>query len=196
MARKWLPRKWAKRVPMGHAEPWSGPRRGLTLHTEGVDRGKTLGDVTWLAKYVNTVNGGIAYHLIWQPWTGQWIQMVPFDRAARSMKGGAVDARGLSANRSGLNIQVCVAGFGYDDWTRTPMKNAWVFAELMDRYKIPQRTRAKWGRNAGRSRKAWSAGGIQGHCHGPHDDHVDGATSEAAVKRLMREARRQQKARR
>jgi hypothetical protein len=158
-----------------------------------VDRGKCNKQHDWLADFVNGKR--ISYHLIYCPYCGYWSQMIPFDKAARSMLGGDVDGRGNSANRAGLNIQVCVAGFGYKDWTQTPMKNAWVFAELVDRYNIPIKTRSKWGSGAGRSKKAWMAGGIQGHCHGPWDDHTDGATSEAAVKRLMKEARKQQAAR-
>jgi hypothetical protein len=175
-----------------------GTRRGITIHDEGATRNASgrKGDVTWLAQYVN--GRRISYHLLYNPDTGQWIQMIPFTHAARSMMGGDVDGRGNSANRAGTyNIQVCLAGYNAShggpkpDWKKA--KNLWVFAELVDHYKIPKKVRSEWGSKAGRSKKAWMVGGFQGHRHGPHDDHTD--PGDIDVKGMMREARRQQKAR-
>jgi hypothetical protein len=199
MSKPWLKKKWAKRRPMPGAEGMAGgSRKGITIHDEGATRNASQrkGDVTWLADYVNSER--ISYHLIYNPDTGQWIQMIPFDKAARSMMGGDVDGRGNSANRAGTyNIQVCLAGYNAShggpkpDWKKA--KNLWVFAELMDRYGIPAKVRSEWGSEAGRSKKAWMAGGIQGHRHGPHDDHTDPGVID--VKGMLAEARKQQAAR-
>ena len=196
MPRKWLPKRWGvQRVTAQFWEPMTGnhPRRGLTLHNEGVDRDCTPGHVHDLARYV--VARSIQYHLVWCPVCGKWAQTTPLTAAARSQVGGSV-YRGASANKAGtLNVQVCVAGFGSRDFTaKSPMRGAWLLAELLDRYRIPWRARATWGSGASRSVSAWMRGGVQGHQHGPCDDHTDPGRIDVA--RLFREARRQQNARR
>jgi len=171
--RKWLGKK-IKKVKYPNPEPMAGgSRRGLTFHNEGVDR-KCGGSGThwWLAKYVN--NKRIPYHFIWCPHCGDIIQLIACDKAARSMKGGDVDGRGNSANKAGaVNIQVCVASYGKRPFTGSPMKNAAVFGRLADSWGIKHRLRSKWGPGVSRKKAIWAKGGIQGHCHGPHDDHVD-----------------------
>ena len=199
MSRRWLPRKWATRRAMTNPEKMAGgPRRGITIHDEGatrpaVDRKK---DITWLADYTNQRR--ISYHLDYNPDTGQWIQMIPFDCAARSMVGGDVDGRGNSANRAGTyNIQICLAGYNVShggpkpDWKKA--KNLWVLAELIDRYGIPLKMRSQWGGKASRGKSAWMRGGIQGHCHGVHDTHTD--PGDVDVREMVRQARKQQAAR-
>ncbi len=191
---QWLPKRWAKRVRARSWEPMSGnhPRRGLTLHNEGIDRKCAPGHVTDLARYVVARN--IFYHLVWCPVCGNWAQIAPMHAAARSMVGGSV-WEGMSANKAGtVNAQVCVAGYGSRDFTETKMRNAWVLAEIMDRARIPWRARKTWGPEASRNTEAWMRGGVQGHRHGPLDDHVDPGRIKVDV--LMREAKRQQKARR
>lgn len=185
---------------MSNPEKMSGgTRRGLTVHDEGATRSPSerKKDITWLADYVNQRR--ISYHLLYNPDTGQWIQMIPFDHAARSMKGGDVDGRGASANRAGrYNIQVCLAGYNVShggpkpNWKRA--KNLWVFALLMERYDIPNKVRSKWGSNAGRGKSTWMKGGVQGHVHGPHDDHTDPGVID--VEEMLRQSRRQLKERR
>jgi len=200
MARRWLGKKAAKRRPMSNPERMAGgSRRGLTVHDEGQTRSaaERKKDITWLADYTNGKR--ISYHLLYNPDTGQWIQMIPFDCAARSMKGGDVDGRGHSANRAGTyNIQICLAGYNAShggpkpNWKRA--KNLWVIALLMERYEIPNRVRTRWGRNAGRAKSTWMKGGVQGHVHGPMDDHTDPGVID--VDEMLRESRRQLKARR
>lgn len=175
-----------------------GKRRGLTVHDEGVSRSRRerRGDISWLADYVN--EGRISYHLLYNPDTGQWIQMIPFDCAARSMVGGDVDGRGNSANRAGTyNIQIALAGYNAShggprpNWKKA--KNLWVLAVLIDRYDIPLKMRSHWGSGASRGRTAWMQGGIQGHCHGVHDDHTD--PGDVDVREMVRQARKQLAAR-
>ena len=190
----WLPRRWAAKIPAPVVEPMARnhPRRGLTLHNEGVDLRADRRHIYDLAHYVN--DRRINYHLLWEPRTGQWVQLAPLNKAARSMVGGNVWG-GHSANKAGtINVQVCVVGFGDRAFTDLPqLRRAWVLAEIMDRARIPWKARTTWGAGAGRGVDAWMRGGIQGHQHGALDDHVDPGAID--VERLMRVARRQQKRR-
>ena len=86
-----------------------------------------------------------------------------------------------------------MAGFGSRDFTAGEMRGAWVLAEIMDRARIPAKARKTWGSGASRAVSAWMRGGIQGHQHGPLDDHTDPGSID--VERLVRVARRQRKAR-
>ena len=192
--RGWLPRGWAAKIPAPIIEPMSGnhPRRGLTLHNEGVDRECRRHHVIDLAHYTN--HRRINYTAIWCPICGQWAQTAPLHKAARSMVGGAV-WKNASANKAGtVHVQICVAGFGSRDFTRSPLKGAWVLAEIMDRADIPWRARKTWGPTANRDIEAWMRGGVQGHQHGPRDDHTDPGRIDVA--HLFRVARRQQRRRR
>jgi hypothetical protein len=192
-SQRWLPKRWAKRVKASRWEPMSHnhSRRGLTIHNEGVDRPCTPGHVTNLAQYV--VSRDIFYHAIWCPRCGQWAQIAPFTAAARSMVGGPV-WNGASANKTGtVNVQVCVAGYGNRDFTDSKLKGAWVLAEIMDRCDIPWKARAVWGPKSSRNVGAWMRGGVQGHQHGPRDNHTD--PNRIDVQRLFRHAKAQQKAR-
>lgn len=189
----WAPRLWrVKRIPYQGHEPMLGgsSRRGLTIHNEGVDRPCNR-DHAWLAHFVN--NKRIPYHALWCPHCGWWCQLIPFDRAARSMVGGSVQSNGASANRAGIvNVQICVVSYGYRDFTKSsPMKRAWVLAEILDHYQIPSKPRDTWGAGARRSLEGWARGGVQGHQHGPHDDHTDPGSIDA--RKLIRVAREQQR---
>ena len=106
--------------------------------------------------------------------------------------GGRYDG-GIGCNRSGtVNIQICVVGYGHKSFTRGKRKNAWVLADLADSWDIPWKARKRWP--GSRSVKAWRKSGIHGHCHAPGNDHTDPGGID--IDKLMREARRQQKARR
>lgn len=188
----WLPKQWAKRHKYYGSETHdSCSRKGLTIHNEGVDGACTPGHVYNLAAYVVMMR--IPYHAIWCPRCGVWVQIISFNRAARSMVGGAVAPCGNSANKHGQNIQVCIADYGYRDFTKTQLKNAWVLAEILDAHNIPWRARKTWSADASRRNDLWNRGGIQGHQHGPNDDHTDPNSIDAH--KLLSEAKRQQKAR-
>ncbi len=190
----WLPARWVTKIPAPVIEPMARnhPRRGLTLHSEGVDRDCRKGHVVDLSHYV--LERDIFYHFVWCPVCGRAAQLAPLHKAARSMVGGTV-WRGASANKAGtINVQVCVAGFGARPFTSGRLRRAWLLAEIMDRARIPWKARTTWGPGAGRGLEAWMRGGIQGHQHGPVDDHTDPGRID--VERLMRVARRQQRERR
>ena len=191
--RGWLPARWVTRIPAPIIEPMSRnhPRRGLTLHNEGVDRVCRPGHVTDLAHYVAELR--INYHFVWCPRCGKWAQLAPMNKASRAQVGGNV-WKGASANKAGtVNVSVCVAGFGSRDFTAGEMRGAWVLAEIMDRARIPAKARKTWGSGASRAVSAWMRGGIQGHQHGPLDSHTDPGSID--VERLVRVARRQRRKR-
>ena len=191
----WLP--WAEKVRYRGASPMLGgvTRRGLTLHGEGIERRCTKNH-TWLLDYVNAKN--VPYTAGWCGKCGYWGQMIGLRQAAMSLKGGAIVPNGASANKAGQrNIQIVLLGENdAADFTKGPMRNAWVLAEIMDAHRIPWRARKEWGDQASRSRAAWLASGIHGHMHSPapYEDHVDPQNLHVEV--LLREARRQWKARR
>jgi hypothetical protein len=154
----------------------SSSRRAMAIHDEGVVRscgGK--GTHRWLAEFSNSK--GAYYHILWCPYCGDVYQCLPLDRAATGMKGGPVDERGNSSNRTGtIEIQVCVIGVsGHGKRVdQTPMRNAALIGEIADAWSVPRVFRkGKWGPGADRSKRAFLASGIHGHCHGVHDDHID-----------------------
>ena len=193
----WLPPHWGDRVEYRGSEPMMGgvQRRGLTLHSEGVERDCAKGH-GWLPRYVNDRN--IPYSLCWCGMCGYWGQMVAMTRAARSLKGGAIVGNGASANKAGQrNIQIMLIGEAdAHEFTREPMKRAWILAEIMDAHDIPWRARKTWGPGASRDRKAWLRSGVHGHEHSPapYEDHTDPGRLD--VDKLFREAKRQQRGRR
>lgn len=168
--RQWLSRKVADRVKYSGPEPMIPviDRRGITIHNEGVDRGAfdRRRDVKWLASYVNQKR--IPYHAIWNPTTGQWVQMIPFGLAARSLVGGGV-YDGVSVNKAGVcNIQICVSGFGDRPFTDLKvLRGVDVLARIAHSWDVPILGRARWGYSATRSKRVWRRDGFHGHCHSP-----------------------------
>lgn len=174
----WLPRDVASRVPtsvwgtMGR----NTSRRAIILHNEGKDRTRKerQNDVTWLADFV--VRARKPYHAIWNPTTGQWIQMIPFDRSAASLTADII-GDGFSGNRYGSTaIQICVAGFGYEPFTDLKkLKGVNVLADIAQSWDVPFQGRAVWGPRAGREMVPWKASGFHGHCHAPgrSENHTD-----------------------
>lgn len=196
---RWLKRDWAKRIPYRYAVRMMGGsrRRGVTLHDEG-ERRRCNGRHDWLAEYVNSRN--VPYHALWCGSCGYWAQLIPFHKAAYSLKGGAIAPNGASANKFGRrNIQICLVGVanGRDGmgkkFTDGPMVRAWVLAEIMDAHKIPWRARKVWGAGSSRSLKSWKVSGVHGHQHSParYEDHTD--PGDIDVEKLFRVARHQQR---
>ena len=187
---------WAEQVRYWGSEPMAGgvERRAITMHGEGVER-RCNKNHSWLLDYVN--KAGVPYSLGWCGKCGYWGQMIGMRRAARSLKGGAIVPNGASANKAGQrNIQIVLLGENDTaDFTHGPMRNAWILAEIMNAHRIPWRARKEWGSKASRGRAAWLASGVHGHMHSPApaEDHRDPQNLD--IERLLREARRQWKAR-
>lgn len=201
--RRRLPRRWAfvRHVPYAGSEPMMGgvDRRGVTIHDEGVAH-PCHGTHTGLAEYVNS--RGISYHLLWCPRCGQWVQMIPLHHAARSLKGGAILPNGASVNKAGQrNIQICLVGYanGVDERgepvSASPMRNAWVLAEIMDAHDIPWRVRRRWGAGASRSLRAWLHSGVHGHQHSPAPGETHTDPGSLDITAVLAEARRQRASR-
>jgi len=173
----WWGGKNCVKVKASGSSPGSCHRdaRFITFHSEGVDRQCDGGaHVKSLAQYV--VNQGIYYHFVYCPDCGQWAQIIPVDHAARSMKGGSVCSAGNSANRHGINIQICLAGYGTSA-KKLPAPKKWKNSKKF------KNIAEEWGVNPKkmdfskqiRSSEKWrnKDRGWRGHQHGPHDDHND-----------------------
>lgn len=191
----WLSCKVAKHVkyvgPLASGMTGTHGRR-IVLHTEGMDREK--GDAEGIARYVN--ERCIPYHATWDPRTGEWCQMVPFDRPARALLNGGING-GVGCNITGeVVIQVCVVGFAGGDWSKFPhrMKGAWVLDEIAESWGVPWRGTVSDWEHPNRDIARWYRSGFTCHAAAPGNDHTDG--SGMAFKRLRRVAKRQNRVRR
>ena len=151
-------------------------RRKFVFHNEGVNRNCDGGQhVINLAKYVNSQGSGIYYHFIYCPDCGQWAQAIPVDKAARSLKGGAVDSCGASGNRCGkVAIQVCFAGYGSKKLPNPKnWKNKGKFKKIAKEWGI--KPKARNFEKVNRSKSKWNdkAIGYHAHSHAPNNDHHD-----------------------
>ena len=152
-------------------------RRKFVLHNEGVNRtcDGTGEHVKNLAKYVNSQGSGIYYHFIYCPDCGQWAQAIPVDKAARSLKGGAVDSCGNSGNRCGkVAIQICFAGYGSKKLPNPKnWKNKKKFKKIAEEWNIKPKSRNF--EKVSRSKNTWNdkSIGYHAHSHAPHNDHHD-----------------------
>ncbi len=150
-------------------------RRKIVFHNEGVNRDcdGTGQHVKNLAKYV--VDKNIYYHFIYCPKCGQWAQTIPVDKAARSLKGGAVDSCGNSGNRCGkVAIQICFAGYGSKKLPNPKnWKNKAKFKKIADEWNIKPKKRNF--EKVNRSKSKWNdkAIGWHSHSHSPNNDHHD-----------------------
>ena len=170
--KKWLGSKKAVKRKSSRVSPMAHNRRvrKLVLHNEGADR-NGAGDPVWLAEYVR--GKGIEYHAVINLETGKFVQLLPFDAAARSLLNAGLDG-GIGDNRSGdVCIQICVQGYGSKPFTAGRMRGAEVLGEICDAWGIPHKVRKKWGPGASRSTAEWNKSGIHGHCHAPGNDHTD-----------------------
>ncbi len=149
--------------------------RFITFHSEGVDRKCDGGaHVKSLAQYV--IQQNIYYHMVYCPDCGHWAQIIPVDHAARAMKGGAVCSAGNSANRHGINIQICIAGYGTSAKKLPPpkkWKNTKKFKKISEEWGVNPKS-LDYSKQI-RSNEKWckKGKGWRGHQHGPKDDHND-----------------------
>jgi hypothetical protein len=119
-------------------------------------------------------------HLVWNPLSGDVVQLIPVVRAACSLggpeglDGSGLDGTGLDgtvagdhpANRQGrLCVQVCVVAWAWEPFTDGPMHGADALLDWLLSWGIPSRWPAgrpapfMAARSAGRSRAHWSMGG-------------------------------------
>lgn len=180
----WLPA--AVKVPSSRRAPMAKDSkcRKIVLHNEGADRSAPGMSAKALAEYVRSK--GIEYHAVWNPYTGEFAQLLPADEAARSMLNGGV-YNGIGCNRHGtICLQVCVVNFGNKPFTDSPMRGVEKLVAWADSLEIPRKARSKWGSGAGRGTAEFDVSGWHGHCHGPNNDHHD--PSNIDIKKMFRVA--------
>lgn len=173
---KWMKGKKVTKVDAGsyNSMAKNKPHRKIILHNEGVDR-NGAGNPVDLAKYVRSK--GIEYHLIWNAQSGEFAQIIPFDKAAKSLLNGGIDG-GIGCNKSGtICIQICVQGYGHKPFTDGPMKGAHRILDIAKSWDVPVK---KIGGKSPASFKSptrgvdqWHSNGFGGHGHAPSNDHTD-----------------------
>lgn len=130
-------------------------------------------------------------HLVWNPLTGETIQLVPVVRAACALGAGtcadqegsaspmdlfttgplavpAADATAEIHNEGRLCVQIAVVGFGWAPFTSGPMTGLGPILEWLDSWHVQRRWAAgrpapfAHAHTAARSRKLWASGGYYG----------------------------------
>lgn len=120
---------------------------------------------------------GWAAHLVWNPVTGDIVQMVPATRAARGL-GGEIGGR--EANREGrMCLQIQVVGFASEPFTAGSLRALEDILRWLDTWGIPRCWPAgpppaepSCG-NTERDRARWSLGGHFGHSQVPGNKAAD-----------------------
>jgi hypothetical protein len=135
------------------------------------------------------VQVGHPCHLVWNPLTGETIQLIPIIRAACSLGGAVADCqqraadtpRDVSAtghlalqpeddatevrNEGRLCVQIGVVGFGWTPFTSGPMTGLNSILEWLEAWRIPRRWPAgrpapfAHAHTAPRNRRLWAHGG-------------------------------------
>lgn len=154
----------------------------VTIHTEGVDRGRKGrdGNAVSLANYVAAKN--IGYHFVYDR-AGRFAQLYKPTEGSRALLAGA-----WSPNRQGkVNIQICFAGIAdahdINDW---PLKNWDHFLKFAQAWGVPDRAICNF-ENPRRSEREWKRSGWTCHAAAPGNDHVDG--KGAPIHRLLQSGR-------
>jgi hypothetical protein len=141
-------------------QPW----RSVVFHTS--ESGNDAGAIAGVANWVKSQSS--EYHLLWNPWTGQFRQLIAASQSARALRNGE---GGYRTNRKGTRlIQVCIIG-------RTSQKPLAGGSPLLgwdslrgwlDGHGIPHTDRT-----GSRSRGAWESSGVHRHADAPGNDHTD-----------------------
>lgn len=171
MADMWMP--GAKHVP---AWMTSGPMLGgeprVIWHTTENDPHVT--SARTIADYLNRV--GYQVHLVWNPVTGELIQMIPADRAGRGVRNSS---GGVQTNREGQYcIQIEVVARSNRPFTDGPLKGLGEIMKWIRQFGIPD----VWpdgpplahNMDGKRSTSVWThRAGHYGHSQVPENDHTD-----------------------
>ncbi len=155
-----------------------GGDRKVTVHTEGVERGRhgKDGDAVNLARYVAKEN--IGYHFTYD-YQGRFAQLYTPREGSRALVAGD-----WSPNRQGdVNIQICFAGItDADDIRHWPLENWHKFLRFVEAWGVPPRAICNFNRPT-RSESNWRRSGWTCHAASPFNDHVDG--KGAPINRLL-----------
>ena len=157
----------------------------VTWHTTENDPARTSAKA--VANYLNST--GNTVHVVWNPVTGQIVQMIPTNRAGRGLKN---TAGGVETNRKGsVNIQIEVVARAAKPFTQYACRNLDVIVKWLRSLGIkdvfpggaPKSYPASAGLgNGDRSTVAWAQNGHFGHSQVPENSHGDpGAISVAKI---------------
>jgi hypothetical protein len=160
-----------------------GPPRATWHTTEDDPHQKSALQV---AEYLRSVD--YCSHIVWNPVSGDVVQMIPADRAARALRN---EDGGVQTNRHGqVNIQVEVVGRAAQPFTDGPMVGRHAVVEWLRSHGIPDVwpagqplaygpderrpgvNPAAYGKANG-TRDSWHAGGHFGHSQVPENHHGD-----------------------
>lgn len=149
-----------------------GPRK-VVWHTTENDPSKT--SALAVARYLNTV--GAQVHLVWNPNTGEMVQMIPANRGGRGLmnKSGGVQTN----NGGSIVFQIEVVGRAVNPWTSGPCVGLGTILGFLDQLGVtdvwPAGDLKPYPESYGgvRSTSAWNKDGHFGHSQVPENDHGD-----------------------
>lgn len=151
----------------------TGNAKKVVWHTTENDPTKV--SATTIANYLNKV--GSQVHIIWNPVTGEIVQMIPANKGGRGLVNAA---GGVDTNTSGaIVVQIEVVGQATKPFTDGPMKNLDKIIVWLRALGVPdvwpagdlKPYPASYG--GVRSTSAWAQSGHFGHSQVPENDHGD-----------------------
>lgn len=162
------PKEWMpgadKKPSSGAGEMGPGNEHKVVWHTSesGNDSNAIHGVVNWVKQQSSE------YTIVWNPYTGQLVQLFPATGGARAVMNGYT----IPANRHGeVCIQVCVIGRAANaPLVKSPMKGRRELMEWLDSWDIPRKSLV----NNSRSVSEWMKSGHTTHGSAPKpNDHTD-----------------------
>ena len=167
-------KSWRTPAPMDGRDP----SRKVIWHTSEGNTGR--GTAAAIARYV--IANGSEYHLTWDPTVGEFAQIFPASKAARSCLNGDFN-NGIGANRSGkFALQICICGKAEDiDRLMRDPKGWDKLSDWIESWGVPPKLPGgspianAWGfSNGRRSVKKWlNKSGHFFHQSAPGNDHGD-----------------------
>lgn len=158
-----------------------GPKRAVWHTTENDPKDTTASNI---ADYLNRV--GYQVHLVWNPVSGEIIQMIPADRAGRGLRNAD---GGVQTNREGdVCVQVEVVSYAAKPFTNGPMVGRERIVNWLRSLGIPD----VWpdgpppavGHESSRSTTKWvKKSGHYSHSQVPENDHNDPGAID--IKKLL-----------
>lgn len=167
---EWMPGA-ARRPRTGGAmegQPW----RSVVFHTS--ESGNDAGAIGGVADWV--IRQGSEYHLLWNPWHDQFLQLIKASQSARALRNAA---GGYRTNRKGTRlIQVCIVGRTADRPLAggSPLKGRDRLVAWLDSQGVP-----RTDRTGSRDRRLWESSGVHRHADAPGNDHTDPGPVDLAL---------------
>ena len=153
----------AKVIPGRDGGTMLGGPAKVVWHTTENDPAKTSASA--IAHYL--VSSGNTVHLVWNPLTGEIVQMIPANLAGRGLENRA---GGVETNRAGsVVIQIEVVGRAAVPFTNRPMVNLPKIQAWLASLGIPP----VWSGTTNRSTANWAKAGHFGHMDVPENSHTD-----------------------